>query len=163
NFTVRGQSAGAFESEVRYTNRFLEFIEPRMSHEGQAMNASGVAADFETMRIHFTNGFSTADPQTVARAIGPKVERLMEPYRFSKPPTVRVEGYAPLKGTNDADLHFGVDGGPFECWKFKSPHVSGQVDWLGKTMTLTNVVASFYGGQASGNAFFSFQPEGGGC
>jgi hypothetical protein len=32
----------------------------------------GITADFNTMRIHFTNGFSTTEPMVVARALARK-------------------------------------------------------------------------------------------
>ncbi len=159
NFLFRGQIADHFESMARYTNRFLELFEPRLQRGAQFVKAAGIAADFLTQRIYFTNGFSTAEPLAVARAIGPKTGRTMESYRFTQPPTVRVEGFAPLRGSNDADLRFEVDGGPFKWWKFRVPHISGNVRWFGKTLLLTNVSAAFYDGGAGGFAFFDFRVE----
>jgi AsmA-like C-terminal region len=164
NFAFRGQSVDTFESAVRYTNRFLELIEPHLTRGAQLMNASGVAVDFTAQRIYFTNGFGMAEPQMVANAIGPKVGHVLEPYRFALPPVVHVDGYAPLKGSRDADLHFAVDGGPFEWLKFKVPHIAGDVYWRGETLLLTNVQAGFYEGTGEGSAFFAFRPgQGQGC
>ena len=39
------------------------------------MTADKVTLDFNRRLICFTNGFSTADPEPVARAIGPKTGR----------------------------------------------------------------------------------------
>ena len=88
------------ESAFRYTNRFLEFFQPRLQAGAQKMTADGIAVDFNSWRIYFTNGFSTADPRAVARAIGPKAGEVMEPYRFGLPCPARVNGYAPLRGTD---------------------------------------------------------------
>jgi hypothetical protein len=156
NFSVREQTASFLETSVRYTNRFLEFLDPRLLRGTQMVAAAGIAVDFNTQRIHFTNGFSTAEPLAVAHAIGPHIRRTIEPYCFTQPPRVRVSGYAPLHGSSDADLHFAVAGGPFEWWKFQVPHLAGEVHWLGETLTLTNVQAPFYGGDAAGFAHFNF-------
>ena len=159
NFVVRNQVANLFVAEVQYTNRLLELFEPRLWRGDEVLAASGIRADFLTDRIYFTNGFSTAEPMAVARAIGPRTAEAVERYQFTEPPTVRVSGYAPLKGDRDADLHFAIDGGPFVWWKFHAPHVKGGVIWQGQTVILTNVQASFYGGDATGDAFFDFQRD----
>jgi hypothetical protein len=95
----------------------------------------------------------------VARAIGPKTAHSLEPYQFTQPPTVRVNGIAPMYGTKNADLRFDVDGGPFRWWRFTVPHISGQVHWTGDRLTLTNVNTAFYEGQMGGGATFDFRPE----
>lgn len=160
NFAFREQHADAVVAEVRYTNLVLEFIEPRLWRGTQALSAAGIRADFNTHRIHFTNGFSTAEPLAVARAIGPKIGRIMEPYRFARPPVAHVNGYAPLKASKDADLRFEVDGGEFEWWHFHLPNIAGEVHWLGENLTLRNVQAGFYWGQADGQADFDFRRDG---
>ena len=156
NFTFRGESASSFEASVRYTNQFLELISPRVLRGQQVAAAAGVGVDFAAQRAYITNGFSDTDPQAVARAIGPKVGRALEPYHFTQPPVAHVNGFAPLQGSRDADLHFDVDGGPFEWWKFKVPHISGDVHWLGETLDLTNVQAAFYEG--AGRRVRAFRP-----
>ncbi len=64
-----------------------------------------------------------------------------------------------MNGEAAADLQFDVDGGPFTWWKFKIPHLTGHVHWMGKQLTLSNVRADFYGGQAAGAARFDFPPS----
>ena len=88
NFTVRGESVGSVAGGLHYTNRVLKFFNPRLWRETgtQTMRAEEVALDFHTLRIYFTNGFSTTDPEVIARAIGPKTGELMDPYQFPKPP-----------------------------------------------------------------------------
>ncbi|MCW5552395.1 MAG: AsmA-like C-terminal region-containing protein [Verrucomicrobiae bacterium] len=159
NFAIRGQHADAVVAQVHYTNLVLEFLEPRLWRGTQAMSAAGIRADFNTHRIHFTNGFSTAEPLAVARAIGPKVGRTMEPYRFTHPPVARVSGYAPLKGSTDADLRFDVDGGEFTWWLFRLPNIAGAVHWQGETLALRNIQAGFYWGNATGQADFDFSRD----
>ena len=161
NFTLRGEAVSSVESTFRYTNRFLEFFQPRLQTGAQRMTADGIAADFNSWRIYFTNGFSTADPRAVARAIGPKAGEVMKPYRFGQPCPARVNGYAPLRGINDADLWFEADGAPLEWLKLKTPGITGKIHWLGETLILTNLTAPFYGGDANGYAHFDFRPKAG--
>lgn len=159
NFTVHGESVSSVESAFHYTNRFLEFFQPRLQAGAQKMSADGIAVDFRAWRIYFTNGFSTADPRAVARAIGPQAGAVMEPYRFGSPCPARVNGYAPLRGSEDADLWFEANGAPFDWLKLKTPRIAGTVHWLGETLILTNLTAQFYGGEGNGFANFDFRPE----
>ena len=160
NFTFRGETASALQMEVQYTNRLLQFISPRIQRGAQRMGADGVAADFVAQLVFLTNGFSTGEPMVVARAIGTNVAHAIEPYHFTEPPTVQVYGTIPMHGEDEADLHFEVDGGPFEWWRIHVPHVAGHVHWLGQQVSLHNIVADFYGGRASGAAQFKFKPGG---
>jgi hypothetical protein len=161
NFTIRGETVGSVESAFQYTNRVLELFRPRLQTGPQTMAADGIAVDFNSWRIYFTNGFSTADPRAVARAIGPKVGEVMKPYHFGLPCPAHVNGYAPLRGTDDADLWFEAEGVPLECLKVKTSRVTGKIHWLGQTLILTNLAGAFYGGDAAGFANFDFRPRAG--
>jgi hypothetical protein len=159
NVTIRDQSFSSIESQLDYTNRVVTLIEPRALHGLEPLSASGVGLDFNARKVYVTNGYAVADPLAVARAIGPRIGARMEPYRFTRPPTVRVHGVIPMRNERDADLHFEVDGGPFEWWKFRVSRISGRVDWVGQRLSLDNVRADFYSGVASGNAAFDFVPQ----
>jgi AsmA-like C-terminal region len=164
NFTVRGQHADSVTGEFSYTNRVLVFSHPRLWRGAQTMTADTITLEFDTKLIRFKNGFSTAEPESVARAIGPKTGEIMEPYHFLEPPTVFVEGCAPLRDVNhiedvsDADLRFDVVGGvPFQCLKFKAERLTGTVHWLGQKLILTDMTADLYGGMGAGSAIFDFR------
>jgi hypothetical protein len=159
NFTVRGQAADSVVSGFQYSNRIVEFLGPRLSRAGgtQTMTADRITLDFNTQLIWFVNGVGTADPEAVARAIGPKTGRTLEPYQFLEPPTARVNGCAPLRGTDNADLSFDIiKGAPFRWLKFKTSFIAGTIHWQGQTLILTNVAAAFYGGSGKGFANFDF-------
>jgi hypothetical protein len=164
NFAVRGQVFGDVVSALNYTNRVLEFVSPLMHTGAQMMTADKVTLDFNARLICFTNGFSTADPEPVARAIGPKTGWVVEPYHFLQPPTVRVNGQVPLHDMNggrdmaDADLQFDIiKGAPFEWMKFKTTNIVGTIHWQNQSLILTNVAAAFYGGNGNGFANFDFR------
>jgi len=163
NFTVRGEHADNCSTEFAYSNHVVEFLMPRMAQGTQQMTADKVILNFDRKLMWFINGFSTGDPHSVARAIGPKVGRLLEPYRFDPPPVVRVNGCAPMHDidhmhdADDADLAFDiVNGRNFQCLKVRAQTITGTVHWVADTLILTNVVAQLYGGNGNGNAFFDF-------
>ena len=159
NFTFRGQSASGLQTGFQYTNRFLQLSSPRAQRGNQQMSADGLGADFAAQLIYLTNGFSTAEPMFVARAIGAHVARAIEAYQFKQPPIAHVYGIIPMHGEDQADLHFDLDGGPFEWWRFHVARVVGHVHWLGQQVTLSNMWMDFYGGQAAGSAHFDFIPH----
>jgi hypothetical protein len=168
NFTVRGQAMDSVAGELFYTNRVLEFFHPQLwrAKGSQTMTADRIVLDFNRRLIFFTNGFSTADPVAVTRAIGPKTAKLMEPYHFLEPPTALVNGCVPLRDINgahdvdDADLRFDITrGAAFQWQKLRTPDIKGTIHWLGETLILTNVTAAFYGGSADGFAGFDFRPK----
>jgi hypothetical protein len=164
NFAVRGQAFGDVASALRYANRVLEFAHP-VGHTGaQMMTADTVTLDFNRLLICFTNGFSTADPEPVARAIGPKTGRAVAPYHFLQPPTARVNGQVPLRDINggrdtaDVDLRFDIiEGAPFTWLKFRTTNIVGTIHWKNQSLILTNVAAAFYDGNGTGFANFDFR------
>ncbi len=161
NFTFRGESATFFRADLQYTNRFLDVINARVENGSRFMTASNATVDIAGRRIFLTNGFSTMDPGAVTRAIGSKVAGVMEPYHFLAPPTASAYGTIPLADGIAADLHFKIDGGPFQWMKFYIDHIGGNVDWVGDHLTLSNVDASFYQGQLTAKAAFDFKHDDG--
>jgi hypothetical protein len=157
NFTFRGEWVDDLQCFVQLTNRFLLLTDGRLRHGTQHLSAEALGADFEAKKLYLTNGFGVADAQLVTRAIGPHIERIIEPYEFSRPPTARVYGVIPLEHEEDADLHFDISGGPFHWWKFNVQQISGQVHWVGHQLTLSNIRSDLYGGKATGNAVFDFR------
>ncbi|TAL03340.1 MAG: hypothetical protein EPO07_06395, partial [Verrucomicrobia bacterium] len=159
NFAFRGQTGSSLTTELQYTNLVMQFFHPQLFRGMQTVTADAIVADFEAGRIYFTNGFSTAEPLVIARAIGPRTGHSLEPYEFKSPPTVRVTGYAPMWDMAESDLSFHVDGGPFAWWRFKLPHLTGDVRWRGDSLVLTNVSARFYDGTARGHAEFKLSED----
>jgi hypothetical protein len=164
NFTVRGEVFGDVTAAVNYTNRVLELLHPLLHNGAQMLKADRLALDFDRRMIYFTNGFSFADPQPMARAIGPKTGRTVEPYHFVQPPTARINGQLPMgdikigEGMTNVDLQFDIiKGAPFEWLKLKTPDITGTVHWKGEWLYLSNVVTELYGGMGAGNASFDFR------
>jgi hypothetical protein len=154
NFSFRGESVTGVQAALAYTNLLLHVFEPALQRGTQHARADGLLADFNTQRLHFTNGFGTVEPMVIARCIGPQTARALEPYQFLQPPTGRVQGVIPLRGEKDADVYFDLEGGPFHWWKLNLARVAGRVHWHGDRLIMSGMNAEFYGGTATGSAEF---------
>lgn len=163
NFSFRGQSFDTLGAVVEYTNKVLQCLSPRVTRDGRQASADSVIANFETRLVYLTNAFANMDPLVIARSIGPKVGKAVEAYEFRRPPNARVNGVAPMKGEEGADLRFEVEGEDFHWWKFNLARLAGTVHWRGRMVTLRDVQADFYEGKASGfgNFFIESQPGSG--
>ena len=161
NFAVRGESATFFHGNVQYTNNFVLLTDARLEQGSQYATVAALGVDLPAKLAYLTNGFSTLDPAPFFRTIGPQVVDVMDPYHFGQPPTVHAYGTIPLAPEAQPDLHFLVDGGPFNWAQFNLDHISGGVDWVGKRVALTNVQGAFYGGRISGTAAFDCTPHDG--
>jgi len=160
NVTYRGQHADRIAASVEYSNKVLQVTHPFVQRGTQHASADGILFDFVAKKAYLTNGYSDTDPMVIARVIGPKTAAAVEPYQFLSPPVATVYGVIPLQGEREADLHFDLSGGPFHWSRFKVPQISGQVHWANESVTLTNMVTSFYGGRAEGNAWFDVSTPG---
>ncbi|HUB87376.1 MAG TPA: AsmA-like C-terminal region-containing protein [Verrucomicrobiae bacterium] len=163
NFAVHGEVIGDTTAAFHYRDRTLEFLHPLLHAGTQMMSADNITLNFNTLLMHFTNGFSTVDPESVARAIGSNTAGWMAPYHFLKPPSVRVNGQLPLRDMNEptnldeADMSFEmVKSAPLAWLKFKTTDIIGTIRWQGQVLILTNVAAAFYGGAGTGFAVFDF-------
>jgi len=172
NFAVRGQAFESLAADFSWSNGVLGFLRLQSFRAGgaQTLTADAVALDFNARMIFFTNGFSTAEPMAVCRAIGPKTARIIEPYEFLSPPTARVNGQLPLHDMNGGHDLDGTDmtfdiirGAPFRWTRLQTTNITGTVHWLGQELVLTNLAAAFYGGAADGGAYFDFRPVDYGC
>ena len=167
NFAIRGQVMDSVVASFAYTNLAATFYAPELWRAGgaQGMKADTLLLDLRRKAIWITNGWSTADPQAVTRAIGPKTAHLMEPYQFASPPLVRVHGSVPIinimngRDAEYADLTFEiVRGVPFRWAKLSATNLTGNLRWLKQSLILTNMVAKLYAGDGVGSGYVDFRP-----
>ena len=167
NFAARGGGVDTLGTGILYSNLVFHFIKPHAERNqgSQILSADDITLDLNEMRIYFENGYSTAEPQVIANAIGPKTGRTLEPYQFLTPPTARVNGYVSLISSEDndeieeEDLQVDIlKGAPFRWLQFNSQRLEGTAHWFGPTLLLTNLNAEFYRGAATGWALFDFRP-----
>ena len=152
NFTFRAQQVDGFTAGVSFTSGFLSMTNAVVRRpEGEA-SVEALGYDTRSKRLYLTNAVGRLEPTAVAKAIGPKTARSLEPYQFLEPPLARVNGWVQTgPGRNPADLHFVIDGGAFRFSRLSSRDINGEIFWRGQNVTLTNIVAEFYGGELRGN------------
>ena len=158
NFSYQGHTISNLNTHIGFTNQFLSFsgIDLRRNAEETAI-ADGVGIDLLKGLVHITNGLTRWDVADGTGIIGPKTKEAVDPYHFSNPPFVHIEGMIPLGNAEEANLHFKLlEGGPFSYWRFNLPQVTGDLHWVTNTLMITNISGSFYGGHIRGNAFFDF-------
>jgi hypothetical protein len=158
DFKFRGESMDEVSGDLVYTNSFLGVISPQMKRAVvEKAEAPGIGVDFQRKRIWFTNAFGNLNPQVVSRCIGTKIGKIMADYIFDEAPTTRLNGTVDMrKGSDEDDLHFEISGGAFRWKDFRFQQLAGNIDWIGRTMVLTNVQGIFHGGRAAGYAHFEF-------
>jgi hypothetical protein len=156
NFTFRGELVTELQGAVALTNAVLHVADLVIRNNTQEITVPTGSFDVTERVAYVTNAVSTMDPDLVTRVIGPKVHAALEPYRFEKPPTVRISGRLPTFDTEDADVHFAVAGEGFRYWRLYAPSLTGDVHWRGDSLLITNVQASFYGGDLIWHGQFDF-------
>ncbi|MEO6183132.1 MAG: hypothetical protein ABIP71_08575, partial [Verrucomicrobiota bacterium] len=162
NFFFRSNVIDKLTCSFLFTNQQLEVSEARLEQNQKFISAGRVALNFTNKELVFKNIYSTVDPYLIARLIGRKVAEAIEPYQFAEPPAFRLNGSLSIGQIDDTDLHFDVDGTLFQWKYFNADRLSGHIDWVGKTLLLTNILASAYnGGQIAGWSYFVFSPTNG--
>ncbi len=156
NFAFRGCSFDEVNGRVGVTNLILTVSDSQFRAGEDTASATSLQFDFPRRLAFLSNGVSRMPPMTIATVIGPQVVKAIGAYQFLSPPDGRAEGVIPLAGVAGADMRFDLKGGPFHWQNFKLQGIEGRVLWREETVALTNVQAAFYGGNASGEAFFDF-------
>ncbi len=161
NFSLHGESVDTAGADFHYARQVVDFLRPHLESGVQKMSADAVRVDWPGDRIYFNNGSGFANPQAVANAIGPLQAQVMKPYHFLAPVHATVSGYAPLRDPTNADLIFKtVEPAQIQILQIRSPALTGELHWIGQTLTLSNLDASLYGGRGMGNVRFDFKPRG---
>jgi hypothetical protein len=167
NFAIRGQEMDSVAGTFLYTNLAANIFKPELRRAGgtQWLKADELFLDLRQKAVWITNGLALADPQAVARAIGPKTAHMLAPYHFLSLPLVRVQGSTPIINVNTArdaefaDLTFEIARGvPFRWAKLSATSLTGTVRWLKQSLILTNLAAQLYDGDGTGFADLDFRP-----
>ena len=160
NFTFRAQQVNSMTAKMTLTNGVLHANDVRLARPEGVVTLDALAFDLKEKRLSLVNGEGKVDPAAVFKAIGSKTARALEPYQFIDPPKVKVDGWIQTgSGRNSASLHVDVDGGAFKFNRFNSRDMNGEIFWTGHTITLTNVVSEFYGGELNGDFFSDFKDK----
>ncbi|HEV8542887.1 MAG TPA: hypothetical protein VGR78_10890 [Verrucomicrobiae bacterium] len=159
NFFVKEQLFTDVRAELAYANKILECTNALVHRGKEEMHAPYLRVDIPAEVMFVTNVVSTIDPWVAMSLVGEDAYDAIDPYRFAKTPTVRVEGNVPLRHWSKANLHFHVTGDDFSFWKLHMANIAGDVWWKADYLWLSNVVANFYGGEARWSGSFFIEKK----
>ncbi|HTG44052.1 MAG TPA: AsmA-like C-terminal region-containing protein [Verrucomicrobiae bacterium] len=154
NFFVKEQALTDVRADFSFTNSVIEVTNLLLHRGKEELRAPYLKIDLRNEVIWVTNAISTIDPYVAMSLVGDEAYKAIDPYRFANSPTVTVNGVVPLRHYSKANIHFGVAGTEFTYWKFHLPSVTGDVYWRSNDLSISNVVASFYNGQAQWSGHF---------
>jgi hypothetical protein len=128
--------------------------------EGQGRAAS-VRYEFQSKLVELKEATSELQVQEMAHLFGGNFEKYCEPYRFEKPPRVRVNGLIDLGGGEKTQLVAQAEGGkmtyPFLGVLVPPDSVKATLLFKGLELTLSNVDCQLHGGRLRGDAIFNFE------
>lgn len=161
NFAAFNQPYDSLTTAFTYSNLLLQITNLQLRQNTQHVLIPQASFNFTNNRLTLSNAFSTYNPRDLFKSLGPILPPFLLVISFDQPPTIRVNGYFSVIDDHDVDLHFKISGTNFRWTKCQVDSVRGDVDWVGSDVSLTNVVASLYGGgTATGWAYFDCRIRG---
>jgi hypothetical protein len=159
NFTVRGEKINSLSDTVDYSNQLARFSDGLLVHDSGQLNAPLVEANFASKKISLSNIECTLDPATVERALGKICPAWLKLLIFDSPPDLRVSGAFIPGDDQGTDLHFAISGTNFHRENLKAHVISGKVDWVMRSVSVTNLFARLYEGTTSGWGIFDYEKK----
>jgi hypothetical protein len=162
NFVALGEPIGKLTFSVGYANPVLSVTNIQLIQGDHIASIPLAQYNFSDDRVYLHNGHSTFNPRRVFLLLEPVLPEFLTAIWFEDPsPEIRAYGFFSLSDDRDVDMHFQVSGKKFRWSKYTADSASGNVDWIGPDVWLTNVVASLYGGGSlSGWATFDCRVRG---
>jgi len=159
NVAFRGEEVSSVTARLILTNQFLSILNPLVLRPGERGQAEGIGINLAPPRLYLTNATGRITPHVITRAIGPVVHQAVAAYLFDAAPEARVNGSIPL-GPSDKteDLRFDIKGGTFHWKRFNFDEVQATVHWQGESVTVTNTLGRWCGGDVTGWVFVDFSP-----
>ncbi|MCF7763303.1 MAG: AsmA-like C-terminal region-containing protein [Verrucomicrobia bacterium] len=155
-FLFRDANCDSVSALVSFDGSVIRAVEVAAARGDERFSADLVVFDPKARTIDVTNGISTLDKEVLAHWIGPSVQKQLEPYQFAAPPKVIANGRFPAGDERVADAEFKVSGRAFNYWRLNFEDVSAELRWKAKSLSITNMVASFYGGNLDWRGSFDF-------
>ncbi len=160
NFIFRAQQVDGFTAGVTFANGFLGMTNAVVRRPEGEGGVEGLGYDTRTRRLYLTNAVSRLEPMAGGQAIGPETAPAPEPYRcLAPPPPPGPRWVATGPGRHPPGGPLRVHTGAGGCARAPSLRRNGEIFWREQTMTLTNIVAEFYGGELRGNLVSRFNTD----
>jgi len=160
NFVADHETVDGLVATVAYTNLQMRVTEAHLWKDGREAKTPLVEVDFRADKIATSNLISTVDPRVVTRVLGALAPDWLKAIGFDTPPAVELSGSFVPEDELATDLHFTVTGQNFRYANALAEQLSGQVNWTGRSVALTNVQGGLYGGTLRGWGVFDYTAAG---
>ena len=144
DFTALHEPVAAFSARVEFTNQVLTIHDLLLSNARCQAQLPWAQADFRTLMARVTNATGVLDAAVLQHVLGSNAPPWLNVIHFDSPPSVSVSGAFSLTNQDVMDLHFLVRGRGLHYTNLLADHVTGAVEWSGRTVTLTNISANLY-------------------
>ncbi len=159
NFTFRGEKVDGLLASVEFANPLLRFSDARAFKDGGELAVPFAELDLSNKRIRLSNVVSTLDLAVPVRLLGSAAPDWLRLFAFDTPPSIQARGSFLLDHPMAADLRFAVSGRNLRFSRLLAGAASGEVQWTGPTVALTNVQAELYDGTLRGSGVFDQDPQ----
>lgn len=147
NFVALGQPIGRLTFSANYSNLVVTVTNLQLIQGDQVLTIPQAQYNLTNDRVILYNAYATFNPRRVFKALEPILPPFLNAIWFDAPnPVVQAYGFFSLTDDRDVDLHFQIAGKKFRWSDYTADSVSGNVDWVGPDVWLTNVVGTLYGG-----------------
>jgi hypothetical protein len=141
---------------LTFTNQVLRIIDPEVIRTEGVGRADAVVIDVPQMKLYIQNARGNLNPADITHVVSRDVEEMLAPYRFLGVPQSRVEGMINMADGLHSELKIHVENAPFEWRSFRFQSVTGDVHWLGPSLTISNAGGTMHGGSTEFSAAFAF-------
>ncbi len=152
----RGQPIVSGSASLEVRDKAARYFNCRLAR-AEGVATGDFSYDFGRKRVVLENCRSTLDPQAVAHWIAPDFPKHIRPYRFRRPPEVKIDGVVYYQGGTGTDLLLRVDapqGMDYTFLKKDLPisRIGGQLRFTDRRLRMRGVRAVLYGGDVAGEA-----------
>jgi hypothetical protein len=144
NFIARGETVSALNARVEYTNLVLTVHDVFLSNDQCQVQSPLLQADFGTKTARVTNVTGVLDPPILQRVLRKNSPGWLDVIRFDTPPSVSAAGSFSFTNPLAMDLRFFISGQRLHYNNLLADQVTGEVNWSGRTVALTNILATLY-------------------
>jgi hypothetical protein len=160
NFAAFGEPVAAFSADVDYTNRILTVRSLSLSNSQCRVQAPWLQADLGTKMVRVTNVAGIVDPAILQRVLRRNSPDFLSVIHFDSLPSFSASGAFSLTNSQAVDLRFLVSGRRLHYTNLLADRITGEVDWAGQTVSMTNIAANLYdNGSLMGWLVFATTPQ----
>ena len=158
DFLYKGVSVKGLEANWSSDGQTVEAKQVKLTRTEGVGTAEKVWIKPAEAMVEITGVNTLLQAQETARIFGGELERSCAPYRFARPPQIRVEGKVDVKSGERTDIRIWVQGGamsyPFLGIDIPVEQIKSMVDLKGRNLYIRSLDAVLYGGKFGGSAYF---------